>query len=79
MCRYQVGDCVWVRPEEARWDDPYVASEVTKIISELSVEVNGIPRHIRHLRRRRTHDEDVVEVQPGGSVVRYWRMFRDVD
>ena len=57
-CRYQVSDKVWVRPEEASCDDPYVAGEVTKIISSLTVEVDGIPRHIRHLRKRRLELEE---------------------
>ena len=51
-CRYQVGDSVWARPDEAKCDDPYVAGEVTNVISDLTVEVDGMPRHIRHLRRR---------------------------
>ena len=57
-CRYRVGDKVWVRKEEARCDDPYEAGEVTRIISSLTVEVNGIPRHIRHLRRRKAEPEE---------------------
>ena len=57
-CRYSVGDKVWVRKEEARCDDPYEAGEVTRIISSLTVEVNGMPRHIRHLRRRDAEPEE---------------------
>lgn len=51
-CRYKVGDCVWVRPPGVRCDERYDKGVVTKVISENSVEVGGMPRHVRDLRLR---------------------------
>ena len=47
---YAVGDAVWVRRRGSRC---FVQSElgtVTAIVSDLSIEVDGVPRHVRNLR-----------------------------
>ena len=50
--RYEVGECVWVRPPQVRCDMQYEQGVVTNVISEQAVEVDGVPRHIRELRPR---------------------------
>ena len=50
--RYRPGDGVWVRPPRARCDTRYDRGEVTRVVSDQCVEVNGMPRHVRELRRR---------------------------
>ena len=47
---YDVGDSVWVKPPEARCHTKYKLGTVTKVISEQSMEVDGMPRHVRDLR-----------------------------
>ena len=57
MCRYVVGDAVWTRPPNSRCDKQYDAGRVTHVVSEHTVEVDGVPHHVKDLRRRRV-DED---------------------
>ena len=57
VCRYVVGDAVWTRPSNSRCDKQYDAGRVTHVVSEHTVEVDGVPRHVKDLRRRRV-DED---------------------
>jgi len=47
---YIVGDAVWVRPPGNRCNTRFTRGTVTKVISDLAVEVNGVPRHVRDLR-----------------------------
>uniref|UniRef100_A0A5S6QB68 DUF5641 domain-containing protein n=1 Tax=Trichuris muris TaxID=70415 RepID=A0A5S6QB68_TRIMR len=52
-CLYNVGDAVWVRPGGSRrCDSRYVSGVITRIISDQTVKVNGMPRHVRDIRRR---------------------------
>lgn len=62
--RYEVGDTVWVRPQDVRCDSKYNIGRVTGILSEQAVEVNGIPRHVRNLRTRQKCDQGM---QPPGA------------
>jgi len=48
---YKVGDAVWVRPPSNRCDTHFFPETVTKVTSDLAVEVNGVSRHICDLRR----------------------------
>ena len=48
---YQVGDEVWVRPPNARCDSWYSRGLVTRVVSDQAVEINGVPRHIKHIHR----------------------------
>ena len=57
-CRYEVGEAVWARPPSGRCDKRYDRGNVTRIVSEYTVEVDGIPRHVKDLRRRRVCDEE---------------------
>ena len=68
-CRYAVGDRVWVRPPNNRCDMKYTLGEVTRIISEQSVEVGGTPRHVRDLRPARVpqSDQDELASDLGGE------------
>lgn len=50
-CRFQVGDRVWVRDVSRRCDVPSSIGTVTKIVSPQNVEVDGMSRHVRDLRR----------------------------
>ncbi|CAM1312990.1 Uncharacterised protein r2_g2342 [Pycnogonum litorale] len=69
---YEVGDRVWVRPRRSTCDRQYVIGTVTKLISEQAVEVDDVPRHVRHLRSAITPsdqsaDESQVAVHLGSS------------
>ncbi|CDW58423.1 Pol protein, partial [Trichuris trichiura] len=50
--RYNVGDDVWIRPPAGRCDTRYEEGTVTNVLSDQAVEVDGIPRHVRDIRRR---------------------------
>ena len=54
VCRYDVGDAVWARPPSSSCNQQYDEGRVTRVVSEYTVEVNGIPRHVKDLRRRKT-------------------------
>ena len=60
--QYRPGDGVWVRPPRVRCDTRYDRGEVTRVISDQCVEVDGVPRHVKELRRRRLSEssEDAV-------------------
>ena len=47
---YDVGDDVWVKPPGSRFNTKYQLGTVTKLISPHTVEVGGMPRHVRDLR-----------------------------
>ena len=49
-CGYAVGDSVWIRRRGSRCFVRSKLGRVTAILSELSIEVDGIPHHIRNLR-----------------------------
>lgn len=49
---YHTGDAVWVKPLGNRCDTRFSRGTVSKLVSEVAVEVDGMPRHIRDLRRR---------------------------
>ena len=80
VCRYGVGDAVWVRPADSRCDKQYDRGRVTSVTSEHTVEVNGVPRHVRDLRRRvASEDEDqrnegqqLIPVVEERDNVRWW-------
>ena len=65
--RYRSGDSVWVRPPRARCDTKYDKGEVTRVISDQCVEVNGVPRHVRELRRRSRSENGVEDAANGES------------
>ena len=50
--RLSPADKVWVRPPDYRCDRRYEKGEVTRVVSDQCVEVNGVPRHVRELRPR---------------------------
>jgi len=49
---YRVGDAVWYKPPGSRCDTRFTRGTVSKVMSDVVVEVNGMPRHIRDLCRR---------------------------
>ena len=57
-CRYEVGDAVWARPPSGRCDKRYDRGNVSRVVSEYTVEVDSIPRHVKDLRRRRVCDKE---------------------
>ncbi|KFD62788.1 hypothetical protein M514_05186 [Trichuris suis] len=64
-CPYSVGDAVWVRPHAGRCNSQYDSDLVTRVISDQAVEVDGMPRHVRGLRRRnRTMDQPPPGLKP---------------
>ena len=62
-CRYDVGDAVWVRPPDGRCDRRYDEGRVTRVVSDCTVEIDGIPRHVKDLRKRQAKDDK--ERRPG--------------
>ena len=67
ICRYEEGDAVWARPPNSRCDKPYDEGYVTKVVSEYTVEVDGIPRHVRDLRKRRVREKDEQQLTTGAE------------
>ncbi|XP_043214663.1 uncharacterized protein LOC122378020 [Amphibalanus amphitrite] len=49
-CRFSIGDRVWIKDPSRRCDVPSAKGTVTQVLSAQSVEVDGIPRHVRDLR-----------------------------
>ncbi|CAM1330156.1 Uncharacterised protein r2_g3930 [Pycnogonum litorale] len=47
---YEIGDKVWVRPPRNSCEKRYRIGTVTKVVSDQAVEVDNVPRHVRHLR-----------------------------
>ena len=47
---YDVGDVMWVKPAENRCHTKYKLGTVTGVVSEQTMEVDGMPRHVRDLR-----------------------------
>ncbi|KAI0980165.1 hypothetical protein GJ496_005966 [Pomphorhynchus laevis] len=45
-CGYDIGEIVWVKPPNARCTTRWFKGTVTQIISDITVVVNRIPRHI---------------------------------
>lgn len=66
-CRFSVGDRVSVRDPSRRCDVPSVLKTVTGIVSPQTVEVDGMPRHVRDLRASVGHVRAtaVREAEPG--------------
>jgi transposase InsO family protein len=48
--RFSVGDMVYVRPSSAKCTSVWKPGRVTKVVSDQTVEVNGINRHVADLR-----------------------------
>ena len=44
---YDVGDAVWVKPSENRCHTKYRLGTVTRVVSEQTMEVDGMSRHVR--------------------------------
>uniref|UniRef100_A0A5S6QKH3 Uncharacterized protein n=1 Tax=Trichuris muris TaxID=70415 RepID=A0A5S6QKH3_TRIMR len=51
------GDLVWVRQPGSRCDRQFAKGEITKILSDQAVEVDGMPRHVKDIRRRSSMSE----------------------
>ena len=60
--KFKVGDAVYVRPANATCTEPWSRGRVTRVVSKFVVEVDGMARHVRHLRKvpRETDDEDAL-------------------
>ncbi|XP_043199882.1 uncharacterized protein LOC122369303 [Amphibalanus amphitrite] len=55
---YRVGDPVWVRRRGTRCVDASRPGTVSDVVSEQVVEVDGVPWHVRNLRRRNAAVEE---------------------
>lgn len=64
---FAIGDAVWVKSPGSPCDVPFREGTVTRIISEQAVEVDGVPRHVRQLRRRVRPSEPSVPSSSGGD------------
>ena len=65
--KFGVGDKVWVKPPAARCTTFWNPGIVTGINSKYNIEVDGVPRHLRDVRRRwvddfRREDENFVAI-----------------
>ena len=49
---FNPGDAVWVRPPRPRCTDQWKEGRVTRIVSPRNIEVDGMPRHPKDLRKR---------------------------
>jgi len=52
-CSFSVGDEVWVKPNPPSCTSQWALGRVTSVVSEHTVCVNGMPRHVRDIRKRR--------------------------
>ena len=50
--RFRIGDKVWLKPPNARCHTKWQPATITRNASKQIVEVNGIPRHVKHIRPR---------------------------
>ena len=50
--RFRIGDKVWLKPPNARCHSKWQPATITRNASKQIVEVNGIPRHVKHIRPR---------------------------
>ncbi|XP_065645707.1 uncharacterized protein LOC136076161 [Hydra vulgaris] len=48
--RFRIGDKVWLKPPNARCYTKWQPATITRNASKQIVEVNGIPRHVKHVR-----------------------------
>ena len=64
-CRFGVGDRVWVRDPSRKCDAPSSIGTVTDVVSAQTVEVDGMPRHVRDLRA--VTARDTREPEPAGG------------
>ncbi|KAI0982522.1 hypothetical protein GJ496_005922 [Pomphorhynchus laevis] len=51
VSEFSTGDQVFMRPAVCRCDKPWIQGNVTGINSNTSINVDGVPHHISHLRR----------------------------
>uniref|UniRef100_A0A5S6QCI9 Integrase catalytic domain-containing protein n=1 Tax=Trichuris muris TaxID=70415 RepID=A0A5S6QCI9_TRIMR len=51
------GDLVWVRQPGGRCDSQFAKGTITKILSDQTVEVDGMARHVKDIRHRSSHAE----------------------
>ena len=61
---YQISDTVWVKPPGTRCNTRFTRGIMSKVTSDVAVEVDGMPRHIRDLRYRMgtlSDDDDLVK------------------
>ena len=61
---FHIGDPVWVRKRGDRCISRSTEGVVTKVVSSQTVEVDGVPRHVRNLRLR---SESPAEPMPPSS------------
>ena len=71
---FDINDAVWVRPPRARCNDQWREGRVTGIVSDRNIEVDGVPRHPKDLRRRSEgwhHKQNVRSERPtgGGGII----------
>ena len=47
---YDVGDAAWMKPSEKRCHTKYKLGNVMRVVSEQTMDVDGMPRYVRDLR-----------------------------
>ena len=50
--RFRIGDKVWLKPPNAKCHTKWQPATITQDVSNQTVEVNGIPRNVKHIRPR---------------------------
>jgi len=59
--QYQIGGKVYVRPMDGKCYKRWSRGTVTNINSDVNVEVDGVPRHVSHLRPEPEHQSESYE------------------
>ena len=78
---YKVGDIVYVKPKNARCIDEWEKAEVTGIVSEVVVEVNGTNRHISDIRfcGRGNRQDEMFDAEREEVEIEHYRRGPDQD
>ena len=50
--RFRIGDKVWLKPPNAKCHTKWQPAIITQDVLNQTVEVNGIPRYVKHIRPR---------------------------
>ena len=66
---YQVGDIVYVKPVDVKCTAVWPTGTVTAVISNVSVEVDGMPRHVRDIRLAHHATRGSGETMPNETII----------
>lgn len=78
-CGFVIGDEVWVKPAVNSCTKQWSPARITGLVSAHVVNVDGMPRHIRDVRLRRTGECTRTDAQPGDALVDNSFLFDSVE